>query len=143
MPSRAQSYRLLIADVYELAGLSRRTSERTAAAHGQTVARWHVMSTLSDEPQTVPTIARRLGLARQSVQRVADDLVADGLAERLDNPDHQRSPKLGLTRAGRATLQKIVADSDEDRARRLARAGITKAELDQTRETLRKLLAML
>ena len=143
MPSRAESYRLLIADVYELAGRSRQSSEAMAAAHGQTVARWHVMSVLSGERQTVPAVARRLGLARQSVQRVVDDLVDAGLAERLANPDHQRSPKLGLTTAGRATLNRIVADSDEDRIRRLTRAGVTKAELDQARETLRKLLGML
>jgi DNA-binding MarR family transcriptional regulator len=77
------------------------------------------------------------------VQRVADDLVDAGLAEWLANPDHQRSPKLGLTAAGRATLNRIVADSDKDRARRLTRAGVTKAELDQARETLRKLLGVL
>lgn len=143
MTSRAESYRLLVADVYELAGLSRRTSERTAAAHGQTVARWHVMSALSDQPQTVSAIARRLGLARQSVQRVADDLVAAALVERSDNPDHQRSPKLSLTPTGRATLSRIVADSDLDRTRRLTRAAVTKADLDQARATLRKLLNVL
>lgn len=143
MTSRAESYRLLVADVYELAGLSRRTSEATAAEHGQTVARWHVLSVLSNQPQTVPAVARRLGLARQSVQRVADDLVEAALVERADNPDHQRSPKLGLTPAGRSTLRDIVAASDQDRARRLHRAGVTKAELDQARETLRKLLDVL
>jgi len=143
MPTRAESYRLLIADVYELAGLSRRSSEETAAAHGQTVARWHAMSVLSGGPLTVPAVARRLGLARQSVQRVVDDLVAAGLAERQDNPDHQRSPRIALTPAGHPTLERIVRDSDEDRGRRLAGAGVTRADLDQARETLRKILAVL
>jgi DNA-binding MarR family transcriptional regulator len=143
MTSRAETYRLWIADVYELAGASRRTSEQTAAAHGQTVARWHVMSVLSDQPHTVPTVARRLGLARQSVQRVADDLVAEGLVERSDNPDHQRSQKLVLTATGRSALRKIIADSDEDRSRLLTRAGVTEADLDQARDTVRKLLAVL
>jgi DNA-binding MarR family transcriptional regulator len=101
------------------------------------------MSVLSDQPHTVPTVARRLGLARQSVQRVADDLVAAGLVERSDNPDHQHSPRLVLTATGRSTLQKIIADSDEDRSRRLARAGVTKADLDEARATVRKLLAVL
>lgn len=129
--------------MYELAGVSRRSSEQTAAEHGQTVARWHLMSVLSDQSLTVPSIARRLGLARQSVQRVADDLVADGMVERSDNPDHQRSPIHTLTRLGQKTLQKIVADSDVDRTQRLTRAGVTAAELDQARETIRKLLAVL
>jgi len=72
----SEQYRLLMADVYELAGLSRRTSEAIARELGQTVARWHVLSVLSAGPCTVPATARRLGLTRQGVQRVADDLLA-------------------------------------------------------------------
>ena len=83
--SRQQAYRLLIADVYELEGTSRRTSESIAAMAGQTTARWHVLSVLSTAPATVATVARRLGLARQSVQRVADGLLADGLLTKLEN----------------------------------------------------------
>src|ERR1700755_3083959 len=51
-------YRLLMADVYELAGLSRRTSEAIARDLGQTAARWHVLSVLSAGPCTVPAAAR-------------------------------------------------------------------------------------
>ena len=52
------AYRLLIADVYELAGASRRTSDDLARAVGQTAARWHVLSALSDAPRSVPSAAR-------------------------------------------------------------------------------------
>lgn len=141
--TRAESYRLLVADVYELAGVSRGSSEQIAAEQGQTVARWHVMSVLSDQAFTVPAIARRLGLTRQSVQRVADELVDEGVVKRSGNPDHQRSPLLALTTEGRETLRKIVAASDADRSQRLARAGVTVAELDAARETLGKLLSVL
>ena len=141
--TRAESYRLLVADVYELAGVSRGSSEQIASAQGQTVARWHVMSVLSDQAFTVPAIARRLGLTRQSVQRVADELVDEGVVKRSGNPDHQRSPLLALTTEGRETLRKIVIASDADRSQRLARAGVTVAELDAARETLRKLLSVL
>jgi DNA-binding MarR family transcriptional regulator len=135
--TKAESYRLLIADVYELAGVSRRSSEQIALNHGQTVARWHLMSVLFDQPLTVASAARRLGLVRQSVQRVADDLVAAG------SPDHRRSDLYSLTSAGRRALDKIVADSDADRSERLSRAGVTAAELDRARQTIRKLLAVL
>ncbi|TCM40951.1 MarR family winged helix-turn-helix transcriptional regulator [Kribbella sp. VKM Ac-2568] len=141
--TRAESYRLLVADVYELAGVSRGSSEQIASEQGQTVARWHVMSVLSDQAFTVPAIARRLGLTRQSVQRVADELVDEGVVKRSGNPDHQRSPLLALTTEGRETLRKIVIASDVDRSQRLARAGVTVAELDAARETLRKLLSVL
>ncbi|WP_199522058.1 MarR family winged helix-turn-helix transcriptional regulator [Geodermatophilus marinus] len=94
------AYRLLVADVYELAGTSRRTSEAIAAGAGQTAARWHVLSVLSDAPRTAAGTARRLGLARQSVQRVADDLVAAGLLARAANPDHRPAPLLSVTDEG-------------------------------------------
>jgi DNA-binding MarR family transcriptional regulator len=56
---------------------------------------------------TVPDIARRLGLQRQSVQRVADELVADGLARYEDNPRHRRSRLLVTTAAGKSALAAI------------------------------------
>ena len=139
----ASAYRLLIADVYELTGRSRSTSEQIARRHGQTVARWHVMSVVTDHPATASTIARRLGQARQSVQRVIDDLLAAGSLQALANPDHLRSPLLQLTAEGRRQLQALGQDADHDRAARLATAGVTRAQLEQARRTLRALLAAL
>lgn len=139
MLSLVEEYRLLIADVYELAGQSRRTSEDMARAVGQTAARWHVMSVLSDGPRTVPSAARRLGLAPQSVQRVVSDLVASGHLEPVDNPDHARSPLMRLTSLGRETLDELFTRSNDNRADVLARAGVTADELRAARDVLRKL----
>ncbi|WP_369139421.1 MarR family winged helix-turn-helix transcriptional regulator [Modestobacter versicolor] len=133
-------YRLLIADVYELAGESRRTSEGLAREAGHSAARWHVLSVVSDGPRTVAGAARRLGLTRQSVQRVVDDLVAAGQLELRPNPDHVRAPLVGLTGAGAATLDRLVHRSDADRGELLRRAGVSRAELDQARTVLRRLL---
>ena len=143
MLSKVEEYRLLIADVYELAGLSRRTSEDLAREVGQTAARWHVLSVLSDGPRTVPAAARRLGLAPQSVQRVASDLVTSGHLEAVDNPDHARSPLMRLTPFGRATLGELFSRSGEDRAAVLARAEVTAGELAAAREVLRRLTGAL
>lgn len=139
MLSLVEEYRLLIADVYELAGQSRRTSEDMARAVGQTAARWHVLSVLSDAPRTVPSAARRLGLAPQSVQRVVSDLVASGHLEAVDNPDHARSPLMRLTSLGRDTLYELFTRSNDNRADVLARAGVTAGELKAARDVLRKL----
>jgi DNA-binding MarR family transcriptional regulator len=136
-----ESYRLLIADVYELAGASRRTSDDLARASGQTAARWHVLSVLSDGPRTVPSTARRLGLTSQSVQRVVDDLVRAGQLARQANPDHARSPLFVLTDAGRATVHELFARSDAVRGEMLERAGLTARQLDDARAVLRALLA--
>jgi DNA-binding MarR family transcriptional regulator len=143
MLSLVEEYRLLVADVYELAGQSRRTSEDLARAVGQTAARWHVLSVLSDEPRTVPAAARRLGLAPQSVQRVVGDLVAGGHLEAVDNPDHARSPLMRVTDVGRATLDELFSRSADDRAAVLARAEVTAGELATAREVLRKLAGAL
>lgn len=143
MLSLLEEYRLLVADVYELAGLSRRTSEDLAKAAGQTAARWHVLSVLSDGPRTVPSAARRLGLASQSVQRVVGDLLASGHVEAVDNPDHARSPLIRLTASGRETLDELFARSDDDRAAVLDRAGVTAGELAAARDVLRRLAGAL
>jgi DNA-binding MarR family transcriptional regulator len=140
--NKAEAYRLLIADVYELAGASRRTSEDVARRAGQTVARWHVLSVLS-EPSTVAGAARRLGLSRQSVHRVCGDLLREGLLESQDNPDHQTSPLLRLTSAGGAILAELVRESDVERSRLLTRTRITVDELESTRTIVRTLITAL
>jgi DNA-binding MarR family transcriptional regulator len=135
-----EPYRLLIADVYELAGTSRRTSDLLAAELGQTAARWHVMSVISVAACTVPEIAHRLGLARQSVQRVVDDLATTRMVELLPNPMHARSPRVALTKAGARTLEQLFAASDRDRAELLDRAGVSAKQLAAARSTLHSLL---
>jgi DNA-binding MarR family transcriptional regulator len=136
-------YRLLIADVYELAGRSRATSEAYARKHGQTAARWHVLSVVSEEPFTVPQIAERLGLTRQSVQRVVDDLAAEGLVELVPNERHRRSPLVAITEVGSGVTRRLYADSARDRRRSVRRAGISAADLDQARATIRALVRAL
>ena len=111
----------LVADVFELAGALRRDGEATAKLAGQTQARWQVMWIAATRGLSVAMIARRLGLARQSVQRVADAIVADGLASFEPNPDHQRSPLLILTGGGHAVLDTI---NDKGRQRNLHNATI-------------------
>jgi DNA-binding MarR family transcriptional regulator len=111
----------LVADVFELAGALRRDGEATARLAGQTQARWQVMWIAATGRLSVPMIARRLGLARQSVQRVADEIVAEGHATFEPNPDHQRSPLLILTSDGQAVLDAI---NKQGRQRNLHTADI-------------------
>jgi DNA-binding MarR family transcriptional regulator len=140
MADRLIAYRLLIADVYELAGASRRSSDRVAGEIGQTAARWHVLSAVSDEPHTVPAIARRLGLTRQSVQRVVTELADIGSVTLRDNPAHARSPLVELTGSGRACLDELFARSDARRGQALERADLSASDLLAARAILRKLI---
>jgi DNA-binding MarR family transcriptional regulator len=98
---------LLAVQVLRLAGMLIDAGDALAAPSGQTSARWRVLAVVEEEPATVATIARALGQARQSVQRIADLLSADGLAAYDDNPDDRRAMLLRLTTRGRATLRTI------------------------------------
>ncbi|KZB79846.1 MarR family winged helix-turn-helix transcriptional regulator [Amycolatopsis regifaucium] len=139
MTDLVRDYRLLIADVYELAGLSRRISEREAAEQGTTVARWHVLSVVSEEPAAVPAIARRLGQVRQAVQRVVDDLTEAGQLRAEPNPAHRRSPLYAITPEGSRLLDRLWGASETQRLGMLDDSGVSAEDLRQARDTLRRL----
>jgi DNA-binding MarR family transcriptional regulator len=99
----------LVVRAMQLHGLLLEAGDALARPAGQTAARWQVLAAVEAEPRSVADIARRLNLARQSVQRVADLLVEDGLAAYADNPAHARAKLLALAPAGRAALRTIQA----------------------------------
>jgi DNA-binding MarR family transcriptional regulator len=102
----------LVADVLECAGALRRYGDALTRPLGQTEVRWAVMSVLSGGDRTVPQVARRLGVTRQSVQRVANLLAAEGLIESFANPDNARSPLFRLSERGEDLLAAIRRAAD-------------------------------
>jgi DNA-binding MarR family transcriptional regulator len=100
---------VVVIQVFQLNGLLTAIGDALAKPAGQTTARWQVLAAAERGPMTVAGIARALRLTRQSVQRVADLLVAEGLASFDDNPAHRRAKLLALTAAGRAALVTIQA----------------------------------
>jgi DNA-binding MarR family transcriptional regulator len=60
-------------------------------------------------PLTVPEIARMRPTSRQRMQRLADELAADGFVKFIDNPKHQRSKLVHLTRKGLANYREMSA----------------------------------
>ena len=137
-PPAGAALPLVVADVYELAGALRRRGDELAGQLGQTQARWQVLSVVSEGDWTVPAAARRLGVSRQAVQRIADLLVEDELARYEDNPAHRRSPLLHLTDAGRDVLARIEAANHARSATLLA--GISDEDLAVARRVLRTLI---
>lgn len=95
----------VILSVFRANGLLLAAGDLLAADEGLTSARWQVLGAiaLAERPLTVPQIARRMGLARQSVHTTVKRLVRDGLLELAPNADHRRSPLVCLTGPGRAT----------------------------------------
>jgi DNA-binding MarR family transcriptional regulator len=60
-------------------------------------------------PQTVPQIAQKRPTSRQRMQRLADELAAEGLVEFVENPKHLRSKLVRLTLNGAARYHELNA----------------------------------
>ena len=96
-----------VLQVVRLSALFSAKGEALARPSGQTLARWVALNAAAEAPATVAEISRRFGFARQSVQRVADLLVEDGLAAYQDNPRHRRAKLLVPTQRGREVIRAI------------------------------------
>ena len=97
----------LTRDLFEGAAAVRSVGEALAQSAGQTLARWQILYLLAEGEQTVPTVARRLGLARQNVQRVVDELFDAKIVVAKQNPEHRRSQLYRLTPKGSGMLERI------------------------------------
>ncbi|MFJ9644163.1 MarR family winged helix-turn-helix transcriptional regulator [Streptomyces sp. NPDC101206] len=93
--------------VFGLNGRLLALSEELARPAGLTAARWQVLGAVLQQPLPVAGIARAMGITRQSVQRIADLLAAQGLAEYVPNPAHRRAKLLRPTEEGRAAIARI------------------------------------
>src|SRR5215475_13889698 len=60
-------------------------------------------------PLTVPQIAQMRPTSRQRMQRLANELAAEGLVEFIDNPKHRRSKLVQLTPKGDARYRALTA----------------------------------
>jgi DNA-binding MarR family transcriptional regulator len=133
----------VILSTFRANGLLLAAGDRLAAEHGLTSARWQVLGAiaLAQRPLTVPQIARRMGLTRQTVHTTVTRLLADGLVERAPNADHRRSQLVAMTELGRAKYRAI----DEKQAawvNQLA-AGLRRSELETTARVLGELCTTL
>lgn len=69
---------------------------------------WSVLRLLKlNGAQTVPQIARSRYVPRQSVQKLANEMLEDGVIELVNNPAHKRSKLLRLTPKGEAVFQQL------------------------------------
>jgi DNA-binding MarR family transcriptional regulator len=103
----AQALTDLILEVFRVNGGLLSAGNHLTRPFGQTSARWQVLGAIHDNPQPVAGIARDMGLARQSVQRTADLLAAEGVVEYVDNPAHRRAKLVRLTSRGQQLLDAI------------------------------------
>jgi DNA-binding MarR family transcriptional regulator len=146
MPERTPSGEAateVILSIFRANGLLISSGDVLGASEGLTSARWQVMGAiaLAERPLTVPQIARRMGITRQSVHATVKRLVDDGLVELAANVDHRRSQLVRLTELGERRYASVDGRQAEW-VNRLAR-GIGRAELDTTARVLAELSARL
>jgi DNA-binding MarR family transcriptional regulator len=98
----------LVMTSFRLNGLLMEAAQRMAAAGDMTAAWWQVLGGVLDQPRTVADIGRKMGMARQGVQRIADLLVDRGLAEYRENQAHRRAKLLACTEAGYLAIRRIA-----------------------------------
>lgn len=94
----------LILEVFKLNGRLLVAGDALVGDLGLTSARWQVLgaAVLSSVPLSVAQVARNMGLSRQAVQRVANELAAEGIVRFASNPHHARAQLVLVTPAGQA-----------------------------------------
>jgi DNA-binding MarR family transcriptional regulator len=94
----------LILEIFRLNGRLLMAGDRLVAGLGLTSARWQVLGAiaLADRPEPVAWLARSMGLNRQGVQRIVNELHKDGFVEFQPNPNHRRAHFVILTARGKS-----------------------------------------
>lgn len=94
----------LVLEVFRLNGRLLSAGDKLVAEAGLTSARWQVLGAIhyASEPQTVSWLARSMGLTRQAVQRIVNELEGEGFIAFKSNPAHRRAHLVTLTRKGQA-----------------------------------------
>jgi hypothetical protein len=111
-----------------------RLSEIVGVVHGDrqlaNASRGVLRYLMAAGPRTVPEIATWRATSRQFIQRLVDALAEDGLVALKDNPQHQRSRLVTVTRKGRARVDAMVKKEVRLLQLGLSRSG---ASLDEVR----------
>ena len=92
----------LIIQVFRLNGDLLAAGDVLVGDLGLTSARWQVLGAIALSPVPLPVahVARNMGLTRQAVQRVADDMRTEGLVRYEPNPHHRRAMLVVMTERG-------------------------------------------
>ncbi|MBM3522250.1 MAG: MarR family transcriptional regulator [Alphaproteobacteria bacterium] len=96
----------LIVETFRLNGRLLAAGDALVAGIGLTSARWQVLGAIAASPAALPVahLARNMGLSRQAVQRLANEMEAEGLLVFEDNPHHERAKLVRMTGRGRTVF---------------------------------------
>lgn len=101
----------LVLELFQLNNGLLSAGDRLVAKLGLTSARWQVLGTIiaAERAQPVAWLARDMGGNRQNVQRIVNDLAADGLVAFQANPHHRRAQLVVLTEKGGEAFNAAMA----------------------------------
>ena len=103
----------LFREVFELHGVLLSVMDRVHEQAGLSTSQHKIIRALSHiGPATVPDMAIFLGVSRQFVQTVCNDLNSRGFLEFGDNPRHKRSKLAALTEPGRIAFRQARQKED-------------------------------
>lgn len=142
-PDGPEALTALIVEVFRLNGRLISTGDRLVSDLKLTSARWQVLgaAALAPSPQPVAWLARSMGLHRQGVQRIVNELLAERIVVLEDNPHHRRARLVRLTRKGEELFQ-AAGRRQRPWARRLAR-GLDAKAIHSARDTVATLRSKL
>lgn len=129
----------LVLEIFRLNGALIAMGDALVGELGLTSARWQVMGAiaLARTPLPIAQIARNMGLTRQAVQRVANELEGEGFIRFAPNPNHQRARLALLTRKGETAYAAAMARW-EPKAQALG-GGSSLKDIETSFATLRRL----
>jgi DNA-binding MarR family transcriptional regulator len=97
----------LVLETFRLNGRLLVAGDALIADVGLTSARWQVLGAMALSPVPLPVahIARNMGLTRQAVQRLVNEMKRDGLVRFGANPHHQRAKLVLPTPLGQGAYE--------------------------------------
>lgn len=98
----------LILETFRFNGRLLSAGDRLSKPFKLSSARWQVLGAIVEKPLSVAQIARNMGVARQSVQRLADNLEKTGIVEYTPNPDHGRAKLVRLNDKGHRVMKALT-----------------------------------
>lgn len=133
----------LILEVFRLNGRLLDAGDGLVVDLGLTSARWQVLGAIdaAAAPMPVAHIARAMGLSRQAVQRLANEMEADGLLVFAPNPHHERAKLVLMAEAGEVAFRRAMRKQQRWAAALIV--GISPNKLEEAIATLRALRSKL
>lgn len=116
--------------------------QEIGAVNAQRGGTWGMLnSVITQGPQTVPQLARARPVSRQHIQKLANEMVAEGLIRFVPNPAHKRSQLIEATPKGLDAYSRMNASLGE-LAEQLGK-GFSKEELFMAASVLERMRAKL